>query len=153
MRSGTGVGFLRTFVREEQSEQACLLPIPPPTGESDMGLHPLPLGESFEYDANGRPRGYTHDCDGFNRVGSDRHGINRAGCDTDRYCRDHQHVHGVFVGHDGCDAPHAAASGVDGSQTGVGSGGQCASSGGNAARTVRAEAPAGMASEVKMSSR
>ena len=66
--------------------------------------------------------------------------------------RGHQHGHGVSVGHDGyyVPAPSPAASGVNECGPDMVSGGQRASSGGNASETVRAEAPAGMAGEVKM---
>ena len=73
----------------------------------------------------------------------------------DGHYRGHQYGHGVYVGHDGCHvpAPRAAVSGVDGCRLGMVSGGQRASSGGDVAGTVRAEAPVVMTGEAKMDSR
>ena len=82
-------------------------------------------------------------------------GFNRAGYDMDGYYRGHQNGHGVFIGHDRyhVPAPRAIASGVNECGSGMVSGGQRASSGGNAAGTVRAETPAVMADEAKMGCR
>ena len=117
-----------------------------------MGFHLLPQRKRFRYDAYGRPSGNTYGHEGFNRVGFNRHGVNRGGYDMDGHCHGHQRGHGVSDSHDGWEVtvPRAAASGVNGSRTGVVSGGQRASSGGNASGTVRTETSVGMAGEIKM---
>ena len=120
-----------------------------------MGLHPLPLRESFKYDAYERPRGNSHDPDGFNKARFNRHEVIRARYDMNGHYGGHQQGHGVSVDHFRCDvpAPRAAAWRVNGSRTSIVTGEQRASNGGNAAGTVRAEAPVGMAGEANMRSR
>lgn len=104
------------------------------------------------YVVYGCPGGNTHDREGFSRAGFNYHGVNRGGYDMDGHYHGHQREHGVSVGQDGWEVttPRSAASGVNGSRTGVVNGGQHASSGVNAFGTVRTETSVGMASEAKM---
>ena len=110
-------------------------------------------GDNFTYNARGQPPGNTHGRDGFKTAGFNRYGVNRAGYDMDEHYLGRHCGRGVSVGHDGCHVPvpRAAAFGVNGCQPVVVSGGKCTRSGGNAAGTMRAEGPAVMAGEAKMS--